>query len=194
MDEINSQNEQMSQSGSDKVAAVGKRAGNAIGKLGKKAVKAVVKLIVKLIAKLIALLGAAGIILIGLVAAVILICCIFNWMKEERGTSAQFAQDSVYENPTVMMEDGLLHAAALTEPQAVIDAYYKYMSSDSHTKYYNGKYYNFSKENQTHDFAGLMDYFERENYFYLSSPFIKMADELFHKSQFYYPEQLIQPV
>ena len=194
MDEMNSQNEQMSQSGSDKVAAVGKRAGNAIGKLGKKAVKAVVKLIVKLIAKLIALLGAAGIILIGLVAAVILICCIFNWMKEERGTSAQFAQDSVYENPTVMMEDGLLHAAALTEPQAVIDAYYKYMSSDSHTKYYNGKYYNFSKENQTHDFAGLMDYFERENYFYLSSPFIKMADELFHKSQFYYPEQLIQPV
>ena len=194
MDEMNNQNEQMSQFGSDRVAAVGKKAGNAIGKLGKKAAKAIVKLIAKLTTKLIALLGMAGFILIGLAAAVILVCCIFNWMKEERGTSAQFAQDSVYENPTVMLEDGLLHASALTEPQAIIDAYYKYMSSDSHTKYYNGKYYHFSKESQTHDFAGLMDYFERENYFYLSSSFIKMADELFHKSQFYYPEQLIQPV
>ncbi len=165
----------------------GKRTGLKVGRCAAKAVAT----FVKYLARLIVAMGWFG---VGITILIIFLACVFNYLKDERGVSGQQDLNYLHENPTVAGDDGLQHAIALTEPQALIDAYYKYMSCDSHQKYYDGAFYRFSNSAQTEDFAGLQDYYEREDYFYLSSAFIKMADELIHAEQFYYPEQIIEPV
>ncbi len=140
------------------------------------------------------LLTAGGVLLAVLVLILGVVGPGYHLLKEERGTSGQFSLDWHHDNPTVRGEDGLLHAAALTEPQALIDAYYKYLSLDSFRKVVDGRLYRFSDPDQTEDFAALGDYFHREDSFYLSSHFIRMADELLHGGRFFYPEQVIRPV
>ena len=49
-------------------------------------------------------------------------------------------------------------------------------------------------KNNTYQKNTVRDYFDRENNFYLSDDFIRMADELLHDNSFYYPEQIIKPV
>jgi len=168
-------------------SGTGKRIGVKVGRCAAKAVATFVKYLVRLIIAM----GWFG---VGLIILIIFLACVFNYLKDERGVSEQQDLNYLHENPTVAGDDGLQHAIALTVPQALIDAYYKYMSCDSHQKYYDGKFYRFSNSAQTEDFAGLQDYYGREDYFYLSSAFIKMADELIHAEQFYYPEQIIEPV
>ena len=164
-----------------------KNIGRKVGKAASKAIAAFIKHLIKLIIAM----GWWG---LALILAIIFLGLTFNFLKDERGVSGQQDLNYLYENPTMAGDDGLQHAIALIEPQALIDAYYKYMSCDSHQKYYDGKFYRFSDSSQTEDFAGLQDYYGREDYFYLSSAFIKMADELIHGEQFYYPEQIIKPV
>lgn len=161
-------------------------------KLGAKAVVAFAKAIIQFLIAL----GPIGLAVLG---AVILVAIIFNWQMDERGSSGQLSQDIAHENPS-MMVDGVQTAVALTEPQALIDAYYKYLACNSHQKVYIPEdggtpiQLTFNDPDQTSDFAGLMDLQQKENYYYLSSYFIKMADELLHNSDFYYPEQIIKPV
>lgn len=163
-------------------------------KIGKRIGKSAEKAAVSFLKHLIRLAVAMGWWALALIIAIIFLGSVFNFLKDERGVSGQQDLNYLYENPTMVGEGGLQYAIALTEPQALIDAYYKYMACDSHQKYYDGKFYRFSDSAQTEDFAGLQDYYGREDYFYLSSAFIKMADELIHGGQFYYPEQIIKPV
>jgi len=150
------------------------------------------KIIANLLVKLVAVIGIplAAILAILLVAALI-----WNFLAEERGSNESNDLDPSVQNPSIVdTETGITTALAMTEPQAVIDAYYKYMSTCSFTKSYDDKLYVFNKPEQTQDFAGLRDYFDRENNFYLSDDFIRMMDELLHDNSFYFPEQVIKPV
>ena len=183
-----------------KIGNKAKEAGKkAVKKIGKKAIKLAAKAIkafVQAIIKLLAALGPVGCIILFLI---IIVAASFNLVKDERGSSTQMTLDPSYENPTVMTDEGYIKASAMTESQALIDAYYKYLSCDSFQKVYvdnSGTVhrYNFSNVAQTADFAGLTDLYKRENYFYLSSYFLKMTDELFNNEKFYYPEQFIKPV
>lgn len=157
-----------------------------------KGVANLAKIFIKLLVQLISLIGgpllvAGGILLVGVI--------LWNFIAEERGSNQSDNLDPAVQNPAIVdTETGITTALAMTEPQAVIDAYYKYMSTCSFTKSYNDKLYTFNKPEQTQDFAGLRDYFDRENNFYLSDDFIRMADELLHDNSFYYPEQIIKPV
>lgn len=169
-----------------------KKAGKKALQLAAKAIKAFVQAVIKLLAAL----GPWGILILILI---IIFAASFNYVKDERGSSSQMTLDPSYENPTTMTDEGYIKAAAMTESQALIDAYYKYLSCDSFQKVYvddSGTVhrYNFSNVAQTADFAGLTDLYQRENYFYLSSYFLKMTDELFNNDKFYYPEQFIKPV
>lgn len=158
------------------------------------AAKALAKIAKALIRALVKLIGVWFFAALGVFLLAIFAISIADVSMEERGTTDTHSFEPLYENPTVTGDDGVSRAVALTEPQALIDAYYKYMSADSHTKYYEGKAYRFSDAEQTQDFAGLLDYFAHENYFYLSSSFIQMTDELFHHEEFFYPEQIVKPV
>lgn len=169
-----------------------KKLGKAAAKLAIKAIKAFIQAIVKLITAL----GPWALVIL---LIIIFFSAAFNFMKDERGSSSQMTLDPAYENPTTMTDEGYIKASAMTESQALIDAYYKYLSCDSFQKVYvdnSGTIhrYNFSNVAQTADFAGLTDLYNRENYFYLSSYFLKMTDELFNNEEFYYPEQFIKPV
>lgn len=182
----------------------GKRAGRAISKGVVKAGKAIGKGAIKVGQALIKAIIAAGPIGLAILGVILLIIVIvsaaFNYQQDERGSSGQLSLDPVHQNPTSMTEDGYLQALALTEPQALIDAYYKYMSCNSHQKVYYDAATNkvidlqFDNADETSDFASLMDLYEHERAYYLSSYFIKMTDELLHEGQFYYPEQVIKPV
>lgn len=169
-----------------------KKAGKAAAKLAVKAIKAFIQAIIKLIATI----GPWGALIL---LVIVIFAAAFNFMKDERGSSSQMTLDPAYENPTTMTDEGYIKATAMTESQALIDAYYKYLSCDSFQKVYVDESgaihrYNFSNVAQTADFAGLADLYSRENYFYLSSYFLKMTDELFNNEEFYYPEQFIKPV
>ena len=161
-------------------------------KMGVKAAKNIGKILIQLIAKLIALIGVP--MAIALAVAVVGIV-VWNFIAEERGSNMGDDLDPAVQNPAIVdTETGITTALAMTEPQAVIDAYYKLMSTYSFTKSYNNKEYVFNDPNKTQDFAGLRDYYDRENNFYLSDDFIRMMDELLHGNSFYFPEQIIKPV
>lgn len=168
-------------------------------KIGKKAVQATGKLLVAFLNALKSLLLALGPIGIGVLVGIVIFAAAFNYIMDERGSSGQLDLDPSKENPTVMTDEGYRTAVAMTESQALIDAYYKYLSCDSHQKVYVDESGNivtlqFSNAEQTADFAGLSDIYGKENYFYLSSYFLKMTDELFNNEEFFYPEQFIKPV
>lgn len=183
MRKMDEQNEQLSQEGLRNTAKIGDQAG---------------KLAVRLLKLLIKLLGKWLLVAVAVLAVGAALFTFADYFLEERGSSESLSLDPEYENPSYTDSDGLLRAVAMTEPQARIDAYYKYMSAASYTKYYGGKSFALINDDnsgdETSDFAGLVDYLQRENSFYLSSYFIKMADELFHHEEFFYPEQIIKPV
>lgn len=158
----------------------------------KKAGKAAAEAIKQFAAKLIAALGPIGIVVI---AFLLVFTIIFVYVYEERGSAQRNVLDPDMENPSYTdTETGIVTAIAQTEPQAVVDAYYKFMSTSSYVKTYGDKMWEFQEPEQTEDFAGLRDYNKLEENFYLSDDFIRQMDELFHENEFFYPEQLIKPV
>ena len=194
--------EELSQSYMNKIQQGAATVGRNTLRIGKKALKGVTKNAIKLatnfMAALAKLLLAALPYVLVVIFIIFFIAIIYNWQLDERGSSGQLSQDPSNEN-VVEVVDGIQTAVALTEPQAIIDAYYKYMACNSHQKVYvdsNGNeiWLKFSDTDDTSDFSGLIDIYQKENYFYLSSYFIKMADELLHNNEFYYPEQIIKPV
>lgn len=179
---------------------IGKKAGKlakrAIVKGLKKAGKAIIKTIAKAIQALfnaiIQFLISAFPITVVIVLIIAFCAFVWFWNNEERRTSAEYNQDPQHTNITQNDNNGVRKAVALVESQALIDAYYKYMSCNSYIKLVSNKEYSF--KNDTEDFAGLEDYYEKENNFYLSSHFILMADEELHEKNFFFPEQIIKPV
>lgn len=158
----------------------------------KKVAKATAEAIKQAVAKLIAALGPIGIVV---VAFLLVFTVIFVYVYEERGSAQRNVLDPDIENPSYTdTETGIVTAFAQTEPQAVVDAYYKFMSTSSYVKTYGDKMWEFQEPEQTEDFAGLRDYNKLEENFYLSDDFIRQMDELFHNNEFFYPEQLIKPV
>lgn len=193
-----------------KVKKVGKKAGNYIGKkakkLGKKAVRGagkaaqksakmlikMLKMFISILIKLFLLLGWPLLIIL---IVIILFGVVWVFIFEERGSTESNDLMPGSENPTIVNEEsGITTAVAMTEPQAVIDAYYKYMSTQSFIKEYDGTLYEFADEDDTADFSALRDYYDKENNFYLSDDFIRLVDETLHQDSFYYPEQVIKPV
>lgn len=164
----------------------GKVAAKALGKAAK-AIGAAIKAIVQFII-------AIGWPLIIALLVIALVCGLaFVWFEEDRGTSDDVNLGYEDVNPTAFdKETGALTALSMTEPQAVVDAYYKYMACQSYTKDYCGTQFTFRKN--TEDFAGLTDYYDAESDFYLAPEFIMMADEILHGGGFRYPEQIIKPV
>ena len=131
--------------------------------------------------------------LIALLVIALIAGLTFVWYNEDRGTSDDVTLGYEDVNPTVFdRETGALTALSMTEPQAVVEAYYKYMACQSYTKDYRGSQFTFRKN--TEDFSGLTDYYDSEGDFYLAPEFIMMADEVLHAGEFRYPEQIIKPV
>lgn len=201
-DKLNQESEEISRNFNNKLQQGTAKVGKQVWKLGGKSIKAVGKGTIKLASHFIValvhtLLAFLPFILIGFFI-IFALSILYNWQLDERGSSGQLSQNPAYEN-VVDVVNGVQTAVALTEPQAIIDAYYKYMACNSHQKVYiddSGKeiWLEFNDPDKTSDFAGLVDITQKENYFYLSSYFIKMADELLHNNEFYYPEQIIKPV
>ena len=206
------ENEKLSQEGLDKINELGskagdiagkgaKKAGRAIGKglkkagsaAGKKAAQAVVKALQAIGQALISLLGMLGPIALIILGIALFFVMVWNFLDDSRGAGEHRNQDPSIENPVEYnSEYGVYKATALNKPQALIDAYYKYMSCNSYVKLVDGELFTFSEN--TEDFAGLADFHQKENNFYLSSDFILMADETLHDKNAYYPEQIIKPV
>lgn len=177
----------------------GRKAAKAAGKLAMNGMKAVAKLLAKLAAAIIKLLIACWPVALVLLIIILLVAVSFNYQIDERGSSGQLDLSPSVQNPTEMTDAGYLQAIALTEPQAVIDAYYKYMACNSQQKVFldsDGTVIKleFDDTNKTSDFASLSDLYENERVYYLSPYFIKMADELLHRGEFFFPEQIIKPV
>lgn len=174
---------------------LGKKAIRGAGKAVKAGIKAIVqiaKMFIQILLKLLALLGWPLLIIL-IIIIVFSVIWVFNF--EERGSTESNDLMPGTENPTIVNEEtAVTTAVAMTEPQAVIDAYYKYMSTQSFVKEYNGKLYEFADEDDTADFSALRDYYDKENNFYLSDDFIRLVDETLHQDDFYYPEQVIKPV
>ena len=203
MNDVTDKAKSLGQKGMKKAGRMAKKATrkatNALRKGVVKGVKAaakfavnIAKIFIKIIVQLISLAGGPMLVCLGIFLVGSLI---WNFLAEERGSNQSDNLDPSVQNPAIVdTETGITTALAMTEPQAVIDAYYKYMSTCSFTKSYNDKLYTFNKPEQTQDFAGLRDYFDRENSFYLSDDFIRMTDELLHDNSFYFPEQIIKPV
>ena len=142
----------------------------------KKVAKATAEAIKQAAAKLIAALGPIGIVV---VAFLLVFTVIFVYVYEERGSAQWNVLDPDIENPSYTdTETGIVTALAQTEPQAVVDAYYKFMSTSSYVKTYGDKMWEFQEPEQTEDFAGLRDYNKLEENFYLSDDFIRQMDEL----------------
>ena len=165
---------------------------SAIKKGVRKVAASAAKAIAQIGAKIIAALGPVGIV----VLAILLVVGLgYVYTMEERGSVESNVMDPVTENPTYMdPETGIMTAVAQTEPQAVVDAYYKYMSVASYVKTFKKGMWEFQEPEETEDFAGLRDYNKLEENFYLSDDFIRQLDELLHDNEFFYPEQLIKPV
>lgn len=129
--------------------------------------------------------------------AILLAFAMYTGVKNDRGPFKLLSLDRFLPvNYTEQRTEARQAAVAFSEPQAILDAYYTYMSCNSITKVIAvDNYFKFNGDkDEVEDFAGLQDYYKRENYFYLSSEFLRYADEMFHKEEFYYPEQLIKPV
>lgn len=165
---------------------------SAIKKGVRKVAASAAKVIAQIGTKIIAALGPVGIV----VLAILLVVGLgYVYTMEERGSVESNVMDPVTENPTYMdPETGIMTAVAQTEPQAVVDAYYKYMSVASYVKTFKKGMWEFQEPEETEDFAGLRDYNKLEENFYLSDDFIRQLDELLHDNEFFYPEQLIKPV
>ena len=164
----------------------GKKAARAAGKAISGAAKALIRAIFVLLKALLPWI-LIGLVLLGMVAA------IWDWGFEERGSSGAYDLQPDQENVIVQDSNEKFTAAALTKNQAYVNAYYKYMSCSSYSKTVGGSDV-FTFRDTTADFAGLQDYYEKENFFYLSPSFIKMADERLNDDEFFYPEQIIKPV
>ena len=122
----------------------------------------------------------------------------YEYYLEERGSLCMFSLDPEESNPN-RREDGLLKAVALTENQALIEAWYRYQACDSHRKCFvdaAGTLHTlqFLNREECGDFTMLRDLFQKEDLFYLSPQFLKIADERLHREEFYYPENLVKPV
>ena len=194
--------EELAQSYTNKLQQGAAKFGQTALKFGGKAlkggIKSAAKLSVHFITSLVNILLAVLPFVLLAAFIIFFVAIVYNWQLDERGSSGQLSQDPNYEN-VIEVVNGVQTAVALSEPQAIIDAYYKYMACNSHQKVYidkngNEVWLQFSNTEQTSDFSGLVDLYQKENYFYLSSYFIKMADELLHNGEFYYPEQIIKPV
>lgn len=180
----------------DKAAGLVKSAGKKMAKAAVRAGKELVKNIIQCISKLLALLGPIG---IGVVTAIIFICLVCTVVFDQRGSSGDMSLKAGDQNAVVQNEDGVLEVAAFSEPQALIDAYYKYLSCASQSKVYvkeDGTYkqLSFFDADQAVDYSQLMDVGGLEKDYYLSPYFIKMTDEIVHQGDFFYPEQIIKPV
>lgn len=205
LDEFGKQSDKFSESATDAGKKAGSAAvrkstkvvGKAAGKAGKAAIKAAGKAIAAaakaLIKALMALLEVLGPIALIIIAILIFLALVWDWDREERGSAGSYDMRPAEENVVVADSNGKFTAAALTKNQAYIDAYYKYMACSSYSKTVGGDEVFTFREN-TSDFAGLQDYYEKENFFYLSPNFIKMADERLNKNQFFYPEQIVKPI
>ncbi|MBR2894818.1 MAG: hypothetical protein IKC03_04050, partial [Oscillospiraceae bacterium] len=165
----------------------GQKAGRAVGK----AIYNLGKVLTSLLIKLVVLLGSYGVLFC---LCLVLLGGCFAVMFEERGSTGSNDLYPEVQNPSYRTETGILTAAAMTEPQAVIDAYYKMLSCSSYTKVYDAMTFAFNNTETTEDFAGLRDYNKRENTFYLSDDFLRCVDALLHDEDLYYPEQIVKPV
>lgn len=163
-------------------------------KAGSEIARKIMKLLITFLKAIVKLIISVGWIGAVVLAVLIVVALAWNFLFEERGSTASVSLEPAYTNPTQQDEFGVQKAIALTEPQALIDAYYKYMACNSYIKFYGDKRYQFNDPNQTEDFAGLQDYYKNENYYYLSSSFIQMADEHLHQGEFFFPEQIIKSV
>lgn len=212
-DHINHGADDVSQQGLDgvkdagrKLASPVKRAGQAAvskaktelikstGKAVKAAGKAVAGAVKALIAALPEIGGVLLIVLAVILVVILIVGCAHVFLLEERGTNESNNLNPVYQNPSYMTETGVTKAIAMTEPQAVVDAYYKFMSTSSYIKSYQGKLYEFQTPEETQDFAALRDYNRIEENFFLSDDFIRSIDEMLHHDDFYFPEQIVKPV
>ena len=210
-DQVTGKIKEKAEKGAKEVAnKVGKKVGKAVKKGAKKVakatakvVKAAVKAAVKtavtviktLISLIVKLLVVAWPFVLILLVIVIVLVVIADVIYGERGSGQVNDFNPAVMNPTLIDENTkAVTALAQTEPQAVVDAYYKYLSTQSFTKEYNDKLYEFADEDETADFSALRDYYDGENYFYLSDDFIRMVDETLHGNVLYYPEQVIKPV
>ena len=172
-----------------------KKAAKVAQKAAKTAIKAVVHAVKTVVSMVANAIAVAAPYLIPILIVVLLVVVIVVVVYEERGSTESNDLEPSVQNPvSVNEENGLTTAVAMTEPQAVIDAYYKYMSIQSFTKEYNNKLYDFADEDETTDFSALRDYYDKENNFYLSDDFIRMVDETLHQNELYFPEQVIKPV
>lgn len=165
---------------------VARKAKKAVGSAVKKAIFVAIKEIAAFFIALLPYL-LVGALLIGFIAA------IWDVSFEERGSMESFDLYPDNQNILVTDKNNIIRAVALTKNQAYISAYYKYMACSSYQKTVDAGDL-FSFDQNTSDFAGLQDYYEKEGYFYLSPNFIKMADERLNKGKFLYPEQIIKPV
>ena len=168
----------------DKAAGLAKSAGKKMEKAAVRAGKELVKNIIQCISKLLALLGPIG---IGIVVTIIFICLVCTVVFDQRGSSGDMSLKAGDQNAVVQNEDGVLEVAAFSEPQALIDAYYKYLSCASQSKVYvkeDGTYkqLSFFDADQAVDYSQLMDAGGLEKDYYLSPYFIKMTDEIVHQT------------
>ena len=200
LNDISSQSENALKSGAQQVAhtaASGAKKGVRLAKKGIKAaktagktIKAIASAIKSAVTALISILGPVGLVII---AFILIFGLLFVWFSEDRGTGGDVTLGYEEANPFVFDEEtGAMTALSMTEPQAIVQAYYKYIACQSYTKDYKGSKFTFRED--TEDFAGLTDYYDAEGDYYLAPEFIMMADEILHDGAFRYPEQIIKPV
>lgn len=188
--EMDSMADGLKDSAMNALKAGGRKAGKAGANVIKKGLKKAAAIAKK---ALIAVLKIAGpYLLVGFLILMVLALA-WTWVSEERGTTGRYTLDPEQQNVTVTDENGIERVVALTEEQAYINAYYKYMACSSYSKMV-GTSNKFTFRNETADFAGLQDYYKKEEFFYLSPDFLMMADETLHEGKFFYPEQLIKSV
>ena len=184
----------------------GRRVGNEVKNRVKKAVKDKIKkkvngaVVRQAIQKLILFLVHFGPwILLGIFALILLIQLV-HIDVESTGTDNNVTQDANHQNDMAYDENGLLQAVAMVEPQAMKDAYYKYMACQSYRKLVVigseeiWLEFNYDDPDMYQDFAGMTDANNAEDQYFLSSEFILYADRMLHKDNFYFPEQVIKPV
>lgn len=179
----------LNQSLGSKAKSVAKGAGKAVGRAIKKVARKAVRWLVATVGPAIA----------GFLCIVLILGLAYMWLFETRGSSGQLSRDPAYQNPVVDV-NGVPVAQAYTEPQALINSYYNYLSVISAQKVFvdpaTGEqvWLKFDNNTQTSDYAGLTTTNNAEEQFYLSPYLLMMADEIMHQQMFYYPEQFIKPV
>ena len=186
-----------------------RKAGNAVKNKIKKKLqlrKKIQKQIVRLIKAAIRALVRTILMITGPIGLLILVIVIVATLAvggilNITGSNGYVIEDTDLTNPMVEDENHVYQAQALLEPQALKDAYYKYMACRSYIKIYDDGSdegmtleLDYDDDEMVEDFAGLSDYMEREDNFYLSSEFLLYADRRLNDDKFYYPEQLIQSV